>query len=320
MFNLGVKASIEADVAILRFISWLIELIPGTENSFSLSDCVEEFSSLMMRQLDMKLEAENLERFRRNFHLSDDSSASNQISSITSFFSAFTSWEITGLSKGKVTFPYPVRPYVSDSVLVETFESGRQISGILDEMVNKKLRREIATAGLDAILQMVFKDNFIHAGNSPVRILSPVLVCRSTVLNILSSTTLCFYIFIDLHPGNVLFRELDHGNLGLSSSSSLPSLLLRTESAQGSPNQWELSFIDAGLVSTLDKEDRRNFIDLFAAVVQNDGKRVGELMVDRSRGGGAKCINREKFVAEIGELVTSVHSSGAANRYLEDFR
>lgn len=311
MLNLGVKASIEADVAILRFISWLVELIPGTESSFSLSDCVEEFSSLMMLQLDMKLEAENLERFRRNFHLSDDSSASNQIPSITSFFAALSSSDVIRPFKGKVTFPHPVRPYVSDSVLVETFESGRQISGILDKMVNKKLRREIATAGLDAILQMVFKDNFIHAGNSPVRILSPLLICSSSTLSILWLKALCFDILSDLHPGNVLFREFDPGNVSSSSSSSLPSSLLSPESAQGSPNQWELSFIDAGLVSTLDKEDRRNFIDLFSAVVQNDGKRVGELMVDRSRGGGAKCINREKFVAEIGDLVTSVHSSGA---------
>jgi predicted unusual protein kinase regulating ubiquinone biosynthesis (AarF/ABC1/UbiB family) len=32
--------------------------------------------------------------------------------------------------------------------------------------------------------------------------------------------------------------------------------------------------IDVGLVATLEKGDRRNFIEVFAAVVQNDGKRV----------------------------------------------
>jgi aarF domain-containing kinase len=94
-------------------------------------------------------------------------------------------------------------------------------------------------------------------------------------------------------------------------SQSSPSLLT---SEQDSSNKWELSFIDAGLVSSLSQEDRRNFVDLFAAVVQNDGKKVGQLMVDRSRDGGLKCLNREMFAVEIGELVNEVHSSGAAQR------
>jgi predicted unusual protein kinase regulating ubiquinone biosynthesis (AarF/ABC1/UbiB family) len=111
----------------------------------------------------------------------------------------------------------------------------------------------------------------------------------------------------DLHPGNVMFHEI----LTIESQDS-PSLLTSEQSASG--NKWELSFIDAGLVSTLNQEDRRNFVDLFAAVVQNDGKKVGQLMVDRSRDGGLKCLNREMFAVEIGELVNEVHSSGAAKR------
>lgn len=35
------------------------------------------------------------------------------------------------------------------------------------ETDNRRLRRDIATAGLDAILKMVFEDNFIHAGPLP---------------------------------------------------------------------------------------------------------------------------------------------------------
>ena len=108
--------------------------------------------------------------------------------------------------------------------------------------------------GLDAILKMVFEDNFIHA---------------------------------DLHPGNVIFQQ------------------------QGS-HDWNLSFIDAGLVAQLQPEDRKNFIDLFAAVVRNDGKRVGELMMERSRGGGVGCRDKEGFARQIGELVNEVHASGLA--------
>ena len=112
------------------------------------------------------------------------------------------------------------------------------------------------------------------------------------------------YFITDLHPGNVLFREYAAADGASPTSSS--SLLLSENNA----NNWELTFIDAGLVSTLDAVDRRNFIDLFSAVVVNNGKRVGELMVDRSRDGGAKCTDRDKFSTEIGELVTEVHASG----------
>lgn len=105
-----------------------------------------------------------------------------------------------------------------------------------------------------------------------------------------------------------MFRETLAGK-GVNS----PSLL--TSEQSGSGNNWELSFIDAGLVSTLSQEDRRNFVDLFSAVVLNDGKKVGQLMVDRSRDGGLKCLNREMFAVEIGELVNEVHSSGAAQQW-----
>ena len=168
--SLGVKAAIVADVTILRFLSWLVETVPGTEN-FSLVDCVEEFSSLMMLQLDMKLEADNLDRFRHNFKLSKETQTHTQpatslfdsvLESISSIVQKSVS--VIAVPKGKVTFPQPVWPYVTTSVLVETYEPGRQISDILDELTNKKLRKEIATAGLDAILKMVFEDNFIHAG------------------------------------------------------------------------------------------------------------------------------------------------------------
>ena len=116
----------------------------------------------------------------------------------------------------------------------------------------------------------------------------------------------------DLHPGNVIFRE--YGPDAPSSSSSSSSSLLRGESDGSSSAQWELSFIDAGLVATLNKSDRRNFIDLFAAVVKNDGRRVGELMIERSRGGGVKCVNREGFIVAISELVNTVTKSGTTDK------
>jgi aarF domain-containing kinase len=73
-----------------------------------------------------------------------------------------------------------------------------------------------------------------------------------------------------------------------------------------------MSLIDAGLVASLGPLDRQNFIDLFSAVVKNDGVRVGRLIVQRSRDGGVNCTDPEAFAEAIGRLVSEVHGSGLA--------
>lgn len=44
-----------------------------------------------------------------------------------------------------------------------------------------------------------------------------------------------------------------------------------------------LSLIDTGIVAELKKNDQANFLALFQAIVNNDGKSVGRLMIERSR-------------------------------------
>ena len=159
------RAAIEADVAILRYLGWFVEIFPGAEN-LSLSDCVEEFSNLMMQQLDMKLEAENLEKFRENFRCETPESGSSTISReyIMQYIQNIFKGKKDSFSGQRVTFPKPFRPYVTTNILVESFEPGRSILETTNYMNDVELRRNIATAGLDAILKMVFEDNFIHAG------------------------------------------------------------------------------------------------------------------------------------------------------------
>lgn len=47
--------------------------------------------------------------------------------------------------------------------------------------------------------------------------------------------------------------------------------------------QPELVFLDAGLISELSPKNLRNFLDLFAAIANFDGKLAGRLMVERCR-------------------------------------
>lgn len=68
----------------------------------SLSGSVEEFAGIMQQQLDLSIEAQNLERFCQNF------AGSRQVS-----------------------FPRPINPFVSPDVLVETFEQGTPIGDLI---------------------------------------------------------------------------------------------------------------------------------------------------------------------------------------------
>lgn len=83
---------------------------------------------------------------------------------------------------------------------------------------------------------------------------------------------------------------------------------------RGTNSSVQLSFLDAGLVVSLSAADRRNFEELFEAVVRNQGERVGRLLVERSQNGGRDAIRREVFTAEIAALVEAVHSKGLSLR------
>lgn len=69
----------------------------------------------------------------------------------------------------------------------------------------------------------------------------------------------------------------------------------------------QLIFIDAGLVTSLDDQNRRNFLDLFQAVAEFDGYKAGKLMVERCRS-PEYVIDEETFALKIQHLVLSVKS------------
>jgi aarF domain-containing kinase len=98
------------------------------------------------------------------------------------------------------------------------------------------------------------------------------------------------FIHADLHPGNIIV-------LHPTATPNPPHLPLK------------LSFIDVGLAVELHGQDQANLIELFDAVIQNDGYRVGTLMIERSRSKD-KIQSPEQFAQSMQRIVQHVHQQG----------
>lgn len=105
-------------------------------------DVVTDFEALMHRQMDLRIEARNLNRFRENF------AAHPELN---------------------VEFPRPI--FTTEGVLVETFAEGQPINDFIHGDYSPEVKKVIADAGVEVSLKMVFTHNFIHADLHPGNIL-----------------------------------------------------------------------------------------------------------------------------------------------------
>jgi aarF domain-containing kinase len=152
---------------------------------------------------------------------------------------------------------------------------------------------------------MLLLDNFVHADLHPGNIMIKFYKPSTTFLlrNIASS------IFntqppTDLTPAQQAEQDVIVDELkALMKSPTEWRLALQRLSDDGF--QPELVFIDAGLVTTLDELNRRNFLDLFKAIAEFDGYRAGKLMVERSRT-PELAIEHETFALKIQHLILNI--------------
>jgi aarF domain-containing kinase len=79
------------------------------------------------------------------------------------------------------------------------------------------------------------------------------------------------FVHCDMHPGNILVRDEEEEGQGGSGGGRPVCVVL-----------------DPGLAVELPEADRANFLDLFCAVAEGDGRRAGRLMWDRSQRRGAE--------------------------------
>lgn len=233
----GIRRQVQIDLILMKVGSVLISFLPGLK-WLSLPEVVDEFEKLMTKQIDLRFEARNIERFKNNFK-----------------------------DLEYVKFPTPLRPFVTRTVLVETYEESEPISSYLKSEVPAAIKQRIARMGVDTLLKMVFVDNFVHG---------------------------------DLHPGNILVQS-DQG-AGPQDRATLTDLWdTVVVSMRPSPPPLRLVLLDAGIVAQLNETDLCNLRAVFTAVALRQGERVAELILKHAR--ASECKDVPRFKKEMSELV-----------------
>lgn len=253
---------VNRDLKIMTFFASVIDMIPTME-WLSLPNEVENFSMLMRLQLDLRIECLNLGRFNENFKDSI-----------------------------QVKFPKGFPQFSTRDVLFEEYIHGfpmEKFLSVKDQLKSVELCQEVSNPFIDAFLQMLILDDFVHA---------------------------------DLHPGNVMVRFVKLNRYGTKITSSEAETYqivhsLKKKLREKDPNFIEdfkkilmdyvpqICFIDAGLITELNKKNRINFISLFNALARFDGYQAGELMIERSRT-PETAIDKEVFALKVEKLVNKV--------------
>lgn len=279
----NVRKQISRDLTILSVFARAINMLPGLE-WLSLPDEVRVFGDMMQQQIDLRHEARNLSQFEHNFGRDGLGGKPGRV-------------------KTAVVFPRPLVDWSTDEVLVEEYADAVPLKYFLRHG-GGPFDHRIANLGLDAFLNMLLLDNFVHA---------------------------------DLHPGNIMIKFykpttkdmfydffssiLNSGGppLNVNAHNESDVIVAHLRQCASSPTEWrqalheleedgyqpEIVFLDAGLVTVLSERNRHNFLDLFRAISEFDGYRVGQLMVQRCRS-PQLAIDPDIFALKIQHLVLGV--------------
>jgi len=219
------------DFYILNKITKFFEAVPYLNLDYlSMKDSVGQFRDIMLPQLDLRVEARNLKRFRRDF--ADDP---------------------------QVEFPQPILDLSSDKVLVESFIHGEHILNFCDEgRPDKNDREELAKIGLSTVLKMIFLYDFVHGDLHPGNILinrNEEIKGKPLRMNMID----CGLV--------IEMGEKDHVNLVkvlgafIKKDGYLAGQLMIDAAKKCHANELDVELFCAGLARIIEEDEERNFLE-----------------------------------------------------------
>lgn len=138
----NVAVRIQQDFQILKPLARASKSIPSLR-PFNLDESVKQFSSSMVAQADLRVEAVHLARARSEFKHTNT-----------------------------VSIPAPLPGYATEAVLVESFEPGESVARFIQRP--SALNSKIVTIGLSTYLRMILCEGLVHTDLHPGNILARV--------------------------------------------------------------------------------------------------------------------------------------------------
>jgi aarF domain-containing kinase len=269
-----VMNSVEMDLRFLQQCVKIMKFVVPSIEYWDLSGMINEFSSLMTNQLDLRIEAENLRKFRRNFK--------SKVFGVPK--TILRSWR----GEVIVRFPHPI--LASKEVLIETCEGGKPLSKLMehlqadslhpfpkDPLHRKRLRYLIAHGGLRVFLKMILLDNFLHADMHPGNIL------------------------VRMQPSRLCFLPLRERWWQKQEMTKHPHMFRLVKFLF--PLRWKCEFtiLDAGMVTQLPNDHWKNFFEILFFSRIGRGRNAAAIMIDRAP--SHMCSNREVFIEDMNSLI-----------------
>ncbi|KAF8820656.1 ABC1 family protein [Cardiosporidium cionae] len=180
---------------------------------------------------------------------------------------------------GIVAFPSPFLQFCTPEVMISTFEEGLHLGDWLrkasenfsDERIPSNVKctkgssyqREDTISPEDRTSFEKFRKNIGYAG----------------MIAFLKMLFIDNFVHMDLHPGNILLRF-----------------------PKDQKHDFELIFLDCGLTISLDKNEQKNFLNLFSAIFHGDGRVAGNLLVQHAK--RQNCPDADAFCAEVADVIS----------------
>ncbi len=131
----GIREVIKRDVILLRSLGFFLQLFL---ERFQPRRVIREFCDYTLREVDLRLEADNAETFAANFKDEPDA-----------------------------VFPHIDRRYTTESLLVMEFFDGVQPGEEARALLSEEERDRVIDVGAGTIIRMLYRDGFFHADLHP---------------------------------------------------------------------------------------------------------------------------------------------------------